>query len=127
MFQHSGEFFSFSLTMVVLSLLERICDDDLWVRNIARSMLTRRKSGIEPELVLPSHDTFLRAAQIVDPHAKLWYGDLNEFVTEHGGDPRLYVCQAPNTFMCVLPCGSILGPFWGPFWVHVSFGFILFW
>ena len=42
------------------------------------------------------------------------------------GDPRLYVCQAPNAFMYVSPCGSILGPFWvilGPFWVH--FGSIL--
>ena len=50
------------------------------------------------------------------------------------GVPRLYVCQAPNAFICVSPCGSILGPFWvhfgsilgpflGPFWVH--FGSIL--
>ena len=46
------------------------------------------------------------------------------------GDPRLHVCQAPNAFICVSPCGSILGPFWvhfgsilGPFWVH--FGSIL--
>ena len=41
------------------------------------------------------------------------------------GDPRSYVCQVPNAFMCVSPCGSTLGPFWvhfgsilGPFWVH---------
>ena len=41
------------------------------------------------------------------------------------GDPRLYVCQAPNAFICVSPCGSIFGPFLvhfgsisGPFWVH---------
>ena len=40
---------------------------------------------------------------------------------EEGGDPRFYVCQTPNAFICV----SILGPFWvhfgsilGPFWVH---------
>ena len=46
------------------------------------------------------------------------------------GDPRSCVCQAPNAFICVSPCGSILGPFWvhfgsilGPFWVH--FGSIL--
>ena len=46
------------------------------------------------------------------------------------GDPRSCVCQAPNAFTCVSPCGSILGPFWvhfgsilGPFWVH--FGSIL--
>ena len=46
------------------------------------------------------------------------------------GDPRLYVCQAPDALICVSPCGSILGPFWvhlgsilGPFWVH--FGSIL--
>ena len=51
-----------------------------------------------------------------------------------GGDPRLYVCQAPNAFICVSSSVSILGPFWvhlwvhfgsilGPFWVH--FGSIL--
>ena len=41
------------------------------------------------------------------------------------GDPRLYVCQAPNAFICVSSSVSILGPFWvhfgsilGPFWVH---------
>ena len=46
------------------------------------------------------------------------------------GDPRLYVCQAPNAFMCVSSSVSTLGPFWvhfgsilGPFWVH--FGSIL--
>ena len=46
------------------------------------------------------------------------------------GDPRLYVCQAPNAFICVSSSVSILGPFWvhfgsilGPFWVH--FGSIL--
>ena len=43
------------------------------------------------------------------------------------GDPRLYVCQAPGAFICVSPCGSILGPFWvhsgsilGPFEVHLE-------
>ena len=41
------------------------------------------------------------------------------------GDPRSYVCQAPNAFICVSSSVSILGPFWvhfgsilGPFWVH---------
>ena len=41
------------------------------------------------------------------------------------GDPRLYVCQAPNAFICVSPCGSIFGPFlvhfgsiFGPFLIH---------
>ena len=28
---------------------------------------------------------------------------------EEWSDPRLYVCQAPNAFKCVSPCGSILG------------------
>ena len=28
------------------------------------------------------------------------------------GDPRLYVCQAPNAFICVSSSVSILGPFW---------------
>ena len=31
---------------------------------------------------------------------------------EYLGDPHFCVCQAPNAFMCVSPCGSILGPFW---------------
>ena len=35
------------------------------------------------------------------------------------GDPPLYVCQAPNAFVCVSSSGSILGPFW------VHFGSIL--
>ena len=46
------------------------------------------------------------------------------------GDPRLYVCQTPNAFICVSSSGSILGPFWvhfgsilGPLWVQ--FGSIL--
>ena len=28
------------------------------------------------------------------------------------GDPCRHVCQALNAFICVSPCGSILGPFW---------------
>ena len=55
--------------------------------------------------------------------------DVNS-LDDAAGDPRLYVCQAPNAFICVSPSGSILGPFWvhvgsilGPFWVH--FGSIL--
>ena len=28
------------------------------------------------------------------------------------GDLRLCVCQAPGAFICVSPCGSILGPVW---------------
>ena len=49
----------------------------------------------------------------------------NDF--DFSGDPRLHVCQAPNAFICVSPCGSILGPFWvhfgsilGPFGVQES-------
>ena len=69
----------------------------------------------------------LRSPELfLQPHAQLQLST--------SGDPRLYVCQAPNAFICVSPCGSIfgsiLGPFWvqfgsilGPFWVH--FGSIL--
>ena len=44
---------------------------------------------------------------------------LNSKVMARRGDPRLYVCQAPNACICVSPCGSILGPF------RVHFGSIL--
>ena len=40
------------------------------------------------------------------------------------GDPRLYVCQAPNAFMCVTVwghLGSILGPFWVPIGSNLFF------
>ena len=32
----------------------------------------------------PGHDALLRAAQIVDLHAKLSYGDLNDLAIERG-------------------------------------------
>ena len=51
--------------------------------------------------------------------------DLDQAWQQVLGDPRLYVCQAPNAFICVSPCGSIFGPFLvhfgsilGPFRVH---------
>ena len=54
----------------------------------------------------------------------------SELLWNLAGDPRLYVCQAPNAFICVSSSVSILGPFWvhfgsilGPFGVH--FGSIL--
>ena len=36
------------------------------------------------------------------------------------GDPRSHVCQTPNTFTCVSPCGSISGPFRVHFRVHFT-------
>ena len=43
------------------------------------------------------------------------------------GDPHSCVCQTPNAFTRVSPCGSILGPIWvhfgsilGPFWVNLG-------
>ena len=62
--------------------------------------------------------------------AKRWSQVVSSVSAGKLGDPRLYVCQAPNAFICVSPCGFILGSFWvhfgsilGPFWVH--FGSIL--
>ena len=38
------------------------------------------RAGVVP----PGHDAFLRAAQTVDLHAKLWCGDLDDPVSERG-------------------------------------------
>ena len=72
----------------------------------------------------------LDGAAVVPGETKRSRRQRHHLENEVLGDPRLYVCQAPNAFICVSPCGSILGPFGvhfgsirGPFWVH--FGSIL--
>ena len=76
----------------------------------------------------PSHSTQSLVVAVREVRHILYWDRIGNIGSPHqtqSGDPRLYVCQAPNAFICVSSSVSILGPFWvhfgsilSPFWVH---------
>ena len=60
------------------------CDDDLWAHSRIQIHAGKTQIWNRAGVVPPGHDALLRAAQTVDPHAKLWCGDLDDPVSERG-------------------------------------------